>query len=113
MNIASKSALLSYFLIDDFASSMLSDPQKLLPHLLQNEVDCLPPDIIAVYIQATLKIFGNWATEVAQRWDEDNLKDLKDNVKSIIDRMQKLVNSQHIEVQERVCRNFFFHHFND
>ncbi len=95
------------------SSSLLSDPQKLLPHLLQSEVDRLSPNIIAVYIQATLKVFGNWATEIAQRWDEDNLQDLKDNIKSIIERMQKLVNSQHIEVQERVHKFSFFKHFND
>jgi AP-3 complex subunit delta-1 len=95
------------------SSSLLSDPQKLLPHLLQSEVDRLSPNIIAVYIQATLKVFGNWATEIAQRWDEDNLQDLKDNIRSISERMQKLVNSQHIEVQERVHKISFFKHFND
>jgi AP-3 complex subunit delta-1 len=59
-----------------------------------------------MYIQALLKIFGSWAIEVAQRWGDNDLKDLKDKVKSIIDRMRELAASRHIEVQERVSIRF-------
>ena len=86
---------------------VLSDPQKLLPHFLRNEVDRLSPDIIAMYIQAVLKIFGSWAVELAQRWGDDELTELKEKVKSVVDRMRELAASEHIEVQERVSIHFF------
>ena len=81
----------------------LSEPQKLLPHLLQPGVTTLPPDTIAVYISATTKIFGYWASELAQRWDDDDLPEVKRVVETISARMSELVSSPHIEVQERVC----------
>lgn len=86
----------------DVPSRVLSDPQKLLPHLLRNDVDRLSPDIIAMYIQAVLKVFGCWAIELAQRWGDDDLADLKEKVASIINRMRDLAGSRHIDVQERV-----------
>jgi hypothetical protein len=81
----------------------LSEPQKLLPHLLQPDVTTLPPDTIAVYISATTKIFGYWASELAQKWDDDDLPEVKRVVETISARMSELVSSPHIEVQERVC----------
>ena len=102
MNIASE--MVPFTLVDttEKSCSILSDPQKLLSHLLQNEVDGLFPDIIAVYIQAAFKIFGVWTAELAQSWSDEELPDLKVKVKSAIERMQVLANSEHIEVQERV-----------
>lgn len=57
-----------------------------------------------MYIQAALKIFGVWTAELAQSWNDEELLDLKVKVKSTIERMQVLANSEHIEVQERVRR---------
>lgn len=85
-----------------YCRSTLSEPQKLLPYLLQPEVDKLSPDIMAMYIQAAIKVFGFWASELAQRWDEDDLAELKHAVGSILSRLRELASSQHIEVQERV-----------
>ena len=85
---------------------VLSDPQKLIPHLLHNDVDRLSPDIIGAYIQAILKVFGSWAVELAQQWGNDDLMDLKEKVTSIIVRMRELTASRHIEVQERVGIRF-------
>jgi AP-3 complex subunit delta-1 len=87
------------------ASSELSEPQKLLPYLLQSEIANLHPEIIAVYIQATSKIFGHWAAEVAQRWDDGDLPEVKNLVDLIIVRVREFVSNAHVEVQERVRHN--------
>ncbi|KAJ7492282.1 adaptin N terminal region-domain-containing protein [Mycena latifolia] len=83
--------------------SELSEPQKLLPYLLQSEIANLLPEIIAVYIQATSKIFGHWAAEVAQRWDDDDLPEVKSMVDLILGRLHELVSNTHVEVQERAA----------
>ncbi|KAJ7103194.1 adaptin N terminal region-domain-containing protein [Mycena belliarum] len=83
--------------------SELSDPQKLLPYLLQSEIANLSPEIIAVYIQATSKIFGYWAAEVAQRWDNEDLPEVKSMVDLIIGRVREFVSNTHVEVQERAA----------
>ncbi|KAJ7459062.1 adaptin N terminal region-domain-containing protein [Mycena galericulata] len=83
--------------------SELAEPQKLLPYLLQSEVANLLPEIIAVYIQATSKIFGNWAAEVAQRWDDDDLPEVKSMVDLIIGRLREFVSNSDVEVQERAA----------
>jgi len=78
------------------------EPHKLLPYLLQPDISNLAPDIIAVYVQAAIKVFGFWASELAERWDDDNLPELKQVVESVLARVRELAASQHIEVQERV-----------
>jgi len=83
-------------------TSELADPEQLLPHLLQADITRLPQDTISVYIQAAIKIFGVWTSELAQRWEEDELATVQSAVKSIQERMDALVTNPHIEVQERV-----------
>jgi len=83
-------------------TSELADPEQLLLHLLQADIIRLTQDTLSVYIQAAIKIFGVWASELAQRWDEDELATVQSAVKSIQERMDALVTSPHIEVQERV-----------
>lgn len=80
----------------------LADPQKLLTYLLQPRVLGLPPDTIAVYLQATTKVFGVWASELAERWDGDDLPKVKNIVESTIERLGDFVSNPNIEVQERV-----------
>lgn len=80
----------------------LAEPQKLIPYLLQPEINNLPPDIIAVYVQAMTKIFGFWASELGQRWNDDELPDLKQTIVSIQNRVSEFASCQDIEVQERV-----------
>ena len=80
----------------------MSDPQKLLTYLLQPSISNLAPDIIAVYIHAATKVFGFWASEIAERWDDDLLPEVKEVVDMVIERVDKFSSSPHIEVQERV-----------
>ena len=74
----------------------------MISHLLRPEIANLRPDIIAVYIQAALKIFGFWAAELAQRWQDDRLSEVKGIVEHVVSQIQELTSSFHIEVQERV-----------
>ncbi|KAG6812847.1 hypothetical protein H0H92_015945 [Tricholoma furcatifolium] len=83
----------------------LADPHKLLPYLLQAEVLGLAPDIIAVYIQAATKIFGTWAASVAQRWEDDDLEEVKNVVEQLTSRLSEFVSSPHIDVQERAANS--------
>ena len=80
----------------------MSDPQKLLIYLLQPSISNLAPDIIAVYIHAATKVFGFWASEIAERWDDDLLPEVKEVVDMVIERVDRFSSSPHIEVQERV-----------
>lgn len=83
--------------------SELTDPQKLLTYLLQPSILNLAPDTIAVYIHAATKIFGYWAAEIAQRWDDELLPDVKSVVDMVIERIGDFNSSPHIEVQERAA----------
>ncbi|KAJ7897229.1 Adaptor protein complex AP-3 delta subunit [Mycena olivaceomarginata] len=78
-------------------------PQKLLPYLLQPQIATLLPEIIAVYIQAASKIFGHWTDQVAQRWDDDDLPEVKSMVDLIIGRVRDFVSNADVEVQERAA----------
>lgn len=80
----------------------LAEPQKLLNYLLQPSISRLHSDTIAVYIQAATKVFGFWSSELAQRWDDDDLPRVKETVDFVIDRLGEFVTSPDIEVQERV-----------
>ncbi|KAF8215817.1 adaptin N terminal region-domain-containing protein [Mycena galopus ATCC 62051] len=81
--------------------SELSEPQKLLPYLLQAEIATLLPEIIAVYIHAASKIFGHWAAQIAERWDDDDLPEVKSMVDLILDHVREFVGNSDVEVQER------------
>ncbi|KAJ6575471.1 adaptin N terminal region-domain-containing protein [Mycena capillaripes] len=83
--------------------SELAEPQKLLPYLLQAEIATLLPEIIAVYIQATSKIFGHWVAEIAQRWDDEDLPEVKSMVDLILGRVREFVSNSDVEVQERAA----------
>ncbi|KAG6889341.1 hypothetical protein C0995_001749 [Termitomyces sp. Mi166 len=83
----------------------LAEPHKLLPYLLQPEVLSVAPEIVAVYIQAATKIFGTWAASLAQRWEEDDLAQVKSVVDQLTSRFSELVSSPHIDVQERAANS--------
>ncbi|TFK42007.1 Ap3d1 protein [Crucibulum laeve] len=89
----------------------LSEPQKLLPYILQPDIVNLSSDIIAVYIETSMKIFGFWAAELAQRWDDDHLPEVKGIVEGILARTGELVASPHIEVQERAANTMQLFNF--
>lgn len=58
-----------------------------------------------MYIEAAIKIFGCWTSDLAQRWDDDDLPEVKQVAQSMSTRLRDLAGSQHIEVQERVSMN--------
>jgi AP-3 complex subunit delta-1 len=82
--------------------SELAQPQKLLPYLLHSDISQLAPETIAVYLLSAAKIFSYWAADLAERWDDDLLQDVKDTVDSVMEGLQPFVSSNHSEVQERV-----------
>jgi AP-3 complex subunit delta len=63
----------------------------------------LPPDIIAAYLQSMMKVFSQWAVELADNWDEAIMPELKEQVETVIERLGFFAKSADIEVQERVC----------
>ncbi|PSR72553.1 hypothetical protein PHLCEN_2v11546 [Hermanssonia centrifuga] len=81
----------------------LTEPQKLLTYLLQPMVLTLPPDIVAVYLQAAIKIFGSWAAELADRWDDADLPKVKAVVDSVTASLSRFASNTDIEVQERAA----------
>ncbi|ETW86760.1 hypothetical protein HETIRDRAFT_166278 [Heterobasidion irregulare TC 32-1] len=83
----------------------LAEPYKLLPYLLQHSTSNLAPDIVEVYLQAVLKVFGFWAAELAQRWDNDDLPRVKEVVDMIITRMSDFTSNSGLEVQERAANS--------
>ena len=62
-----------------------------------------------------MKVFGSWAAELADRWDDDDLSRVRSVVDDVLDRLRSFVTHTDIEVQERVspvlptpCRSSFF-----
>ena len=82
--------------------SELADPQKLLTYLLQPRVLTLDPAIISVYLQAAIKVFGSWAADLADRWDDEDLPKVRNTVDTLVDRVREFASNPDIEVQERV-----------
>lgn len=100
LQVSKRSNVCTRRLIFSFRSE-LTEPQKLLAYLLQPSIANLAPDIIAVYIHTATKVFGYWAAEIAQRWDDDLLPDVTSVVDMVIERVSDFISSPHIEVQER------------
>lgn len=83
-------------------SSELAEPHKLLPYLLQPGIAKLSPDTVAVYLQSASKIFAFWAADLADRWDDDRMPEVKIAVESIITGLEPFNQNADIEIQERV-----------
>ncbi|KAI0828832.1 Ap3d1 protein [Trametes gibbosa] len=90
------------YICGEFCSE-LAEPQKLLSHLLQPGITTLPSDIVAVYLQASLKVFGSWAAELAERWDNDDLPRVQGAVSDVLERLPSFAAHPDIEVQERAA----------
>lgn len=86
-------------------SSELAEPQKLLSHLIQPRIFILGSDIIAVYLQAAMKVFGTWTADLAGRWDDNDLPKVKNSVEMVLERTADLAAHADFEVQERVRRS--------
>ncbi|KAF7307227.1 AP-3 complex subunit delta [Mycena indigotica] len=91
--------------------SELAEPQKLLPYLLQSQIAILHPEIIAVYIQTISKIFGSWAAEVAERWDDEDMVEVKSTVDLIINGIKVFTGNADVEVQERAANTLQLFNF--
>jgi hypothetical protein len=62
----------------------------------------LAPETVGIYLHAILKVFGVWAGELSEKWDDDDLPKVKTLVEEIVDTLQTFASSPDIEVQERV-----------
>ncbi|KAI0691983.1 Adaptor protein complex AP-3 delta subunit [Cytidiella melzeri] len=83
--------------------SELAEPHKLLNYLLQLRVLNLSPEIIAVYLQAALKVFGSWSAELAGQWDDEDLPKVKTTVGTVLERIDDFASNSDLEVQERAA----------
>ncbi|PCH34264.1 Adaptor protein complex AP-3 delta subunit [Wolfiporia cocos MD-104 SS10] len=81
----------------------LAEPQKLLAYLLQPGITALEAETVAVYLQAATKVFGHWAAEQADRWDDDDLPKVKSVVDMVLEHTGAFATSAAIEVQERAA----------
>ena len=88
----------------------LAEPQKLLTYLLHPSISILAADTVQLYLQAAVKVFGFLASELAQRWDNDDLPKIREVVDLIISRMTDFASSSDIEVQERVSHAYCLLH---
>ncbi|KAL5494662.1 APL5 [Sanghuangporus weigelae] len=84
-------------------ASELTDTRKAIPSLLAPNVAKLAPDIIAMYIQSVAKIFNGWAVDLAARWDDDDLSEVKDVVSSVLSGVRQFASNEDFEVQERAA----------
>jgi AP-3 complex subunit delta-1 len=82
--------------------SELDNPHHALMRLVQPSISHLPSDIIAVYLQATLKVFSYWAYELVGRWDDSQLPRVEMTVTAVLDAIASFASHADIEVQERV-----------
>ncbi len=48
-----------------------------------------------------MKVFGYWATEIAQQWTDDDLPQVRNVVDMALNQLELFVHSPHLEVQER------------
>lgn len=71
-------------------------------YLLQPDIVHLDAETISVYVQAATKIFGHYASEMSERWSDDDLPHLKAVVDTILESLTRFTASPYIEVQERV-----------
>ncbi|KAL5536063.1 APL5 [Sanghuangporus sanghuang] len=84
-------------------ASELTDTRKAIPSLLVPNAAKLAPDIVAIYIQSVAKIFSAWVVDLAARWDDDDLPEVKDVVTSVLSGVRQFVSSEDFEVQERAA----------
>lgn len=83
-------------------SSECNDPQKVLSRLCVPSIRQLDPEIVIIYLQSIIKVYGSWSLELASDWDDRWLSALKKTVNSILDGILPFTSSTDVEVQERV-----------
>jgi AP-3 complex subunit delta len=70
--------------------------------LSQPSIALLPAEIIAVYLQAIIKVFSRWAIGLTENWTHEKLPRVKESVGIILDNLRPFASHADIEVQERV-----------
>lgn len=85
----------------------LEDPPQVISYLLRDSVLRLPHSTTAIFIQAVLKVFGVWAVDLATRWNNDFLPEVRKTVEHVLSALQAYVKHDNTEIQERV-RSFSF-----
>lgn len=70
--------------------------------LVDPSVADLPPNILAVYLSAALKVYGYWASVLAGKWSDRFLPMVKDTVAQLRAGFQPFASNEEVEVQERV-----------
>ncbi|KZO94105.1 Adaptor protein complex AP-3 delta subunit [Calocera viscosa TUFC12733] len=80
-----------------------TDRKVLLYYLTRPAISSLPLSILSLYLHSTLKVYGSWASDLANRWDVSDLTELNRVVDMITDGMKPFAASDDIEVQERAA----------
>ncbi|CCA68714.1 related to Adapter-related protein complex 3 delta 1 subunit [Serendipita indica DSM 11827] len=77
--------------------------ETVLTRLIQPSISLLSSDIIAVYIQATLKVLSRWTYDLAEGWSNEQLKSAKETVDAVLTGLNPLCCHADMEVQERAA----------
>lgn len=82
----------------------MKDAHRVIGHLIQPAVRLLPPETIAVFLQAAMKVFGHWAAEVAAEWNDDaHLAPARRTVDELVAALEPFAANEDVEVQERAA----------
>ncbi|KZS93329.1 ARM repeat-containing protein, partial [Sistotremastrum niveocremeum HHB9708] len=84
-------------------ASDLSDPPQILEYLTNRHTDTLASDISSIYIQASLKVLGQWLAEKAEHWRLENLPKIIEIVSLTKSGIERLTAHHDLEVQERAA----------
>lgn len=95
-------SFLTYLYLFPLLHRELENPHQVLMRLVQPSIFHLPSDIIAVYLQSSLKIFSHWACTLVDRWNDDQLPRVKATAMAVLDGIRPFASHADIEVQERV-----------
>ncbi|GJJ13138.1 hypothetical protein Clacol_007388 [Clathrus columnatus] len=86
----------------EFAQELANPPQT-ISCLFQEAAVRLPHRTVAIFVQAVMKVFGAWALQLASKWNDNYLPELKQNAEKIISQLQVLVKHDDFEIQERAA----------
>lgn len=85
--------------------------QSVIPSLLSSRSLSSSATTASICVQAAAKVFGRWAVELAERWNDDSYDDIQKGneldqtvqvVADVNEKLLGLASSNNIEVQERV-----------
>jgi Adaptin N terminal region len=96
--------------VGEFARDNIANPIPVIEALLQPGLSALPHRILAVYMQAVLKLFAHALAKVAGAVDSGDdgkravaEQKMQEVVSLMRERLPVFAQSQHLEVQERAC----------